>query len=293
VVPRASPWLAAVAQTAAALILAAGLLIAAAPLALPGRAPETAIAPPGTRAMWVWQQASPSALTAWAAAHDVRAIFVYLNQPAPDVPTLTDLRHRCDAAGIQLDALGGEPAWTTDHATALAWTETVDRLGLFHGIHVDVEPYLLDTWNADRPRLVAAYLQLLDALADPAGNRPLEVDVPFWYGTVPVGRRTLADEVLDRADAITVMSYRDTPTGANSMLDVSRDLLDRAARAAKPARLAAETQPLADCPYCSFHGDSQAALATSLSVADRAARHYPAFAGIAVHQYSSWAALPR
>jgi hypothetical protein len=292
VVRRPTAWPAAVARAAAALILVAGLLVAAAPRTLPARAPETAIAPPGTRAMWVWQPAAPSAVVAWAVAHEVRTIFVYLNQHAPDVASLADLRHRCDAAGILLDALGGEPAWTTDQATALAWTQTVDRLGLFHGIHVDVEPYLLAGWDRDRSQLVAAYLRLLDRLADPSGNRPLEVDVPFWYGTVPVGRRTLADEVLDRADGITVMSYRDTPTGANSMLDVSRDVLNRAARAAKPARLAAETQPLAGCAYCTFHGSSQAALARSLTAAARAARQYPAFAGIAVHQYSSWTALP-
>jgi len=127
--------LAAVTQTAAALILAIGLLVAAAPLTLPRRAPETAIAPPDTRAMWVWQPASPSALTAWAVAHDVRTIFVYLNQHAPDLAALRDLRRRCDEAGIVLDALGGEPAWTTDHAAALAWTKAVDGLGLFHGIH--------------------------------------------------------------------------------------------------------------------------------------------------------------
>jgi hypothetical protein len=293
VVRRPNPWLAAVAQTAAALILAIGLLVAAAPLTLPRRAPETAIAPPDTRAMWVWQPAAPSAIIAWAVAHHVRTIFVYLDQHAPDISGLRDLRRRGDEAGILLDALGGEPAWTTDHAAALAWVQTVDGLGLFHGIHVDVEPYLLDTWNTDRPRLVAAYLRLLDQLADPAGRRPLEVDVPFWYGTVPVGRRTLADEVLDRADAVTVMTYRDTPTGANSMVEVGRDLMDRAAKAAKPARLAAETQPLADCPSCSFHGDTQAALDRSLAVADRAARPTSAFAGIAVHQYSSWTALPR
>src|SRR5690349_598574 len=170
----------AVTQTVAALILATGLLIAAAPLTLPVRAPETAIAPPDIRAMWVWQPAAPSALISWAVAHEVRTIFVYLDEHAPDVVSLIELRHRCDEAGILLDALGGEPAWTTDHAAARAWTGTVDRLGLFHGIHVDVEPYLLDGWDRDRPRLVAAYLQLLDQLADPAGRRTLEVDVPFW-----------------------------------------------------------------------------------------------------------------
>jgi hypothetical protein len=291
-VRRGNPWLGWVAQSAAGLILAIGLLVAAAPLTLPPRAPESAVAPPETRAMWVWQPAAPAALVSWAVSHGVRTIFVYVDQHGPDVGSLTELRHRCDAAGILLDALGGEPEWTTDHATAFAWKRAVDRLGLFHGVHVDVEPYLLDGWATDRAHLVEAYLRLLEGLADSAGEHPLEVDVPFWFGTVPVGARTLADEVLDRVDAVTVMSYRDTATGPNSMLEVSRDLLARAGKAAKPARLAAETQPLPGCPYCTFHGDTQRVLAKSLTDVDGAARPFSAFAGIAVHQYSTWTALP-
>jgi hypothetical protein len=296
VVRRQNPWLGWVAQSAAGLILAIGPLVAAAPLTLPARAPESAVAPPDTRAMWVWQPAAPSALVSWAVSHGVRTIFVYVDQRALDVGSLTELRRRCDAAGILLDALGGEPGWTSDHATAFAWRRAVDGLGLFHGVHVDVEPYLLDGWATDRAHLVGAYLRLLDGLrgpAGPAGEYPLEVDVPFWFGTVPVGARTLADEVLDRVDGVTVMSYRDTATGANSMVEVSRDLLARAGKAAKPARLAAETQPLPDCSYCSFHGDTQQVLAKSLTDADGAARRFSAFAGIAVHQYSTWSALPR
>jgi hypothetical protein len=286
------PWLAAVAQSGAGLILAIGLLVAAAPLTLPDRAPETSVAPPAARAMWVWQTADPTALVAWATAHEVRTMFVYVDRKAIDATEtarLTDLRKRCDAAGVLLDALGGEPDWATDHAPALAWKDAVDALGLFHGVHLDVEPYLLPAWNTDRDPVVRGYLSLLDAFGT---GLPLEVDVPFWYGTVPVGDATLADEVIGRVDGLTVMSYRDTATGTNSMLDVSRDLLTRAGQAGLPVRLAAETEPLADCRTCSFAGVTQATLGDRLTAAGQAAQRYPAFAGIAVHQFSSWSALP-
>ena len=77
---------------------------------------------------------------------------------------------------------------------------------------------------------------------------PLEADVPFWFGQYTVGGRNLADEVLKRVKAVTVMSYRDTGTGPNSMLAVSQDWLARGAAAGKRVRLAAETSPLPDCP---------------------------------------------
>jgi hypothetical protein len=280
-----------VTQGAAGLILAIGLLVAAAPLSLPRPAPERSVAPPDARAMWVWQPAEPAALVAWATANDVRTIFTYVDVKALDAPGLGRLRALCDGHGILLDALGGEPGWVLDPAAATRWRDAVERLGVFHGLHLDVEPYLLPAWNSDRAATVKRFLAVLDALH--GGDRPLELDVPFWYGTVQTGDRTLADEVLDRVDAVTVMSYRNRPTGPNSMLDVSRDLLDRAARAAKPVRLAAETQPLADCAHCTFHGTTRSALAGDLSTAGTAAQRFPAFAGIAVHQYSTWSALPR
>ena len=63
-----------------------------------------------------------------------------------------------------------------------------------------------------------------------ADARPMQVDVPFWYGDCgPTWyRESLADAVLDVADGVTVMSYRDTATGPNSLLAVAEDMLARA-----------------------------------------------------------------
>ena len=76
--------------------------------------------------------------------------------------------------------------------------------------------------------------------------------MPFWYGEYTVGAKNLADEVLKRVNAVTVMSYRDTGTGPNSMLAISQDWLTRGAAAGKRVRLGAETSPLPDCTHCTF-----------------------------------------
>jgi hypothetical protein len=251
-------------------LLLTGLLTGAAP----GEQP--------VRAMWVWTAEEPARLVDWATRHDVTALFVYF-EPAADIEPLRELKRRCDEAGITLDALGGEPAWALDHAAALAWRDAVDRLGVFHGRHLDVEPYLLPQWTTDRDAVVRSFLTLLDRMG---GSGRLEVDVPFWYGTIPApGGRDLAGEVFARVDAVTVMSYRDT---AGAIVDVGRDTLRRAT---KPARLAAETRPTPDCARCSFHGTSQRHLRAVLAEAEAAARRFPAYAGIAVHDYRSWSEL--
>jgi hypothetical protein len=185
-----------------------------------------------------------------------------------------------------LDALGGDPSWVTDQPAALAWRRTVDALGLFHGVHLDIEPYLLAGWTTGRDALVASFLALLDRMRE--ADSPVEADVPFWYATVPVGTDNLADAVLDRVDALTVMSYRDTAIGDNSTVAVAADLLRRASAAAKPLRLGAETGDLPGCAHCTFHGDSATQLSRALSQVDTAARRFPSFAGIAVHDYQTW-----
>ncbi|WP_412735026.1 hypothetical protein [Krasilnikovia sp. MM14-A1259] len=259
--------------------------------AVAGPAPARAAAP--GRAMWLWNRADPAAVITWAKANDVREIFAFVEPnvaSSGDLPRLKDLKKRADRAGIALSALGGEPGWVFDVAAARAWQKSALGTKLFARSHVDVEPYVLNAWSADQAGTVAALLRLFDDLqADDA--RPLEVDVPFWYDTIAAEGGTLADAVLARVDAVTVMSYRDTATGPNSMMDVGSDMLLRGGAAGIPVRLGAETAALPDCPYCTFAEEGRQQLDATLDDVDQAAAGYPAFAGIAVHHYGSWSTL--
>lgn len=253
----------------------------------------TAAVPPGTRAMWLWWTADPTTTVAWASSQGVTEIFAYV--PAGklaqrDLRQLRTLKLLADRAGIRLAALGGDPTWVLSPSAALAWQRQALATGLFHGSHVDVEPYLLPAWETSQPTLVASYLRLLEAL-QAADSRPLEVDVPFWYNEIPSATGNLADAVLERVDAVTVMSYRDTAVGEGSILGVGVDMLRRGATAGRPVRLAVETGQLADCPYCTFYEEGQATLAAALAQVDLAASDYASFTGLAVHHYASWRTL--
>jgi hypothetical protein len=278
--------------------LVSALLVAAAAFSLPGpssagSAGLTAVNA-GTRAMWLWSDAAAADVVSFAVAKGVSEIFVYVS-PAVltngDLARMQALKQRADIAKIRLTALGGDASWTTNHAAALAWQRTVVRTGIFAGLHVDVEPYLTTGWTDDLQATEKAYLALFDKLR--AGSTlPVEADVPFWFGQYSVGTKNLADEVLARVKAVTVMSYRDTATGPNSIMAISQDWLARGAAAGKRIRLGAETTSLPDCAHCTFAEEGATRLAQELAKVDAATRQSPAFGGIAVHRYGTWRTLP-
>jgi len=263
------------------------LLMAMVAVVFPANAAHAATA---TRAMWLWSKPAPAEVVTWAQAHGVREILAYT--PAkPDLAWLRDLRTRSAAAGISLAALGGEPAWTTQHAAAVSWVRAVAATGLFDAVHVDVEPHALAAWQTDRTTTAQQYVTMLSKL-NAATTLELEADVAFWYGEVLLPKKAnLADEVLYRVDAVTVMSYRDTATGPGSVTGVGADFLRRGAAIGKPVRLGVETQPLTECGYCTFAEEGASALDAALAQIEAAGAASTGFAGVAVHHYDSWRRL--
>jgi hypothetical protein len=274
------------------------VVLMAAALTLPAAAPAGSVglppAPPGTRAMWLWSDAPADEVIAFAVRRGVSEVFVSVSPAVAtdgSLPRLRRMRELAGAAGIRLSALGGDPSWATDHAAALRWQRAVVATGLFAGLHVDVEPYALPGWTTAYQATAKGYLAVLDKLRT-GSPLPVEADVPFWYGQYRVGGQNLANEVLKRVAAITVMSYRDTGVGPNSILDVSRDWLVRGSASGKRVRLGAETGALPDCGYCTFAEEGATRLGNELAEVDAATRSTYSFAGIAIHHYDSWRDLP-
>jgi hypothetical protein len=243
------------------------------------------------RGLWVWQDVKPAPVLTFAGEHRVTRL--WLATPAEptraDSARLTRTIRMGARQHVRISALGGSPRWATHPRWAVEWAKRSLAAAPFDGLHVDVEPYSLGRWDTDRRRVVTGYLRMLDLLDGLPGR--LEVDVPFWYGTVRARGHTLADEVLTRVDAITVMSYRDEAMGTNGILAVSRDWLARGARADIPIRLGAETNELTDCTYCTFYEEGATALDREQRQVTRRLADRSAFAGVAVHDLMGWRAL--
>ena len=277
----------------AATVLVLGVLATTVPASSAPRASSA-----GARAMWVWDRPGVPALVDFARRHAVRDLFVSAPgdlATSPDLPWFRSLRTSTRTAGIRVHALGAEVWWLDDHEAALAWQQQALATGLFDGVHLDVEPWLHPGWGSDPSALLASWVALLQQSSASTGLR-VEADIPFWLHEHAVGGRPADEAVIGAVDAVTVMSYRDTATGPDSITGISGAALATAARLGRPARLAVETRWLGDDPVAAkqtFFGSTQRQLDRALAAVDAATAGQPTYAGIAVHDHRGWSALRR
>lgn len=249
----------------------------------------------GTKALWVWNTAdllsdsvARDAFLAFVGAHGFTRIFLQL-APAKgeraeagfvpfDVKATGALVGRLSALGVQVDALDGDPRYVLprNHAGVLATVARVAEANhrlpageRFHGVHYDVEPYLVPGYQSPRrEEILNGYVGLVAAVSRAAHAAGLTAgfDVPFWLGapdeitgerltaTLDGVRRRVLDEVVSVADEITVMDYRTFAGGPDGGVVHALDALHAAAAAGARVLVGVETTPVADEDLCTFRG---------------------------------------
>lgn len=147
------------------------------------------------------------------------------------------------AAGIDLYALDGAPDMI-DHPTVV--TDKLSRLlrlvrGGIPGLQLDIEPYLLDDFPEDET-IFDRYLRTIELVRGAlSGHGRLSVVIPFWFAsTIHLGR-SMAFSVMDRADDVSVMSYR---TDVDELVAISDDVLRYGVLTRVPVWLGMETTRL-------------------------------------------------
>ncbi|WP_344255817.1 hypothetical protein [Terrabacter carboxydivorans] len=276
---------------AAMLVLMLGSVL----LSAQGAAAATA---PG-RAMWVWSWSDPASVVQLAQSRGVSTLFVAVPPDlttSPTLPTVRDLVTQARTAGLRVDALGGDPGWVDNPAWAVDhWVRPTIATGLFTGLHVEVEPWTTAAWTTRQSATVSAYLTLLDRLVSASGGRPVEVDIPFWFNQVKAGKRSTLDrETMRRVSAVTIMAYRNTAAGTDGTLAIAAAELTAAAALGKPVRIGQETNYLGPDPTevkQTFYGQTLSRMSDQLAQVDSGARAYATYAGVAVHDYTGYAAM--
>ena len=291
--PRSTiPSRALVMVTFVSLLAVLGVSAAAAATAAtpgPGRAkpaPKAAVSrvdrPAAARAMWVWDTSNPQAVVTLATSRGIGQLYAAVPPNVGTSPKLAELRRLvtlADAAGLRVDALGGDPGWVDNpSAVVRTWLRAGPRHRLVHRRahrHGAVQHPCLDH---EPQGVVKRYLATLDAFQAAAGNTPIEADIPFWFDEIPANRSTFDREVMKRTDAVTVMAYRRKADGVDGSIALSANEVRAGAELGRPVRIGQETNHLGDDPISvkqTFHGQTRSQMEGQLSLVLAAYRQLP------------------
>jgi hypothetical protein len=254
--------------------------------------------PAASRAMWVWDTSDPQAVVSLATARGIGQLYAAVPPHVESSPHLAELQQLvalADAAGLRVDALGGDPGWVDHPAWVVTnWLQPALATGLFTGVHVDIEPYTTAAWTKNRKAVLTKYLATLDRLHTAAAGTPIEADIPFWFDEIAVNSSTLDREIMRRTEAVTVMAYRNHADGPDGTIALASAEVAAGAALGRPVRIGQETNYLGSDPTegkQTFHGMTLAQLEAQLTLVTNAFGSSPAFAGLAVHDSLGYAAI--
>lgn len=110
----------------------------------------------------------------------------------------------------------------------------------FAGVHLDIEPHQNPNFDTNREILITALIQLVYDLENLYPTINFNYDIPFWFDdeiTFNSNTKPAYQHIIDIADKVTIMSYRDT---AEKIYSVAKDEIDYALSVKKKVNLAVE-----------------------------------------------------
>lgn len=208
---------------------------------------------------------------------------------------------KATAKHIEVYALDGAPDWAAEkgkmkQAAFFQWVKTYQSKSSknqqFKGIHLDVEPYILASWNTNRNDIVLGYQEIIKNSANQTAklNLPFTIDLPFWFDTInfqnKFGKSNLAKWAINLTDSVTVMAYRNIAAGENGINAIVKTEWQYAKNANKPLTIAVETGQSDEGSHISFYQKSNAYMMAELAKVDKV---YPENnVNFAVHYIDSW-----
>ena len=257
----------------------------------------------GSKALWVWntrqlldEAAARSDLLDYIEERGFDRVFLQL-VPAPgqrpdrgfvpfDGPAVGALIAELRQRGTLTYAMDGDPNYALEenHAGVFSTIRAVAEHNRnspleerFHGVHYDVEPYLLPGFHGLRHEtLLDGFVQVVGGISRIARAEGLEVGVavPFWLDAPDryTGEALTAEfdgktaGVLEHltllVDELAIMDYRTTAAGSNGGIALILDELEAARRAGIGIWVGVETAPLMDADAVDFSGSPQRGLPT-------------------------------
>ncbi|MBR2467528.1 MAG: hypothetical protein IKB42_00585 [Clostridia bacterium] len=201
---------------------------------------------------------------------------------------------KCRENDIDVYYLDGRYQWLTDVPKRAQLYARLDSLLSFNageykfaGVHLDIEPHQAPNFDEDREDLIVELISLANELRSLYPTIDFEYDIPFWFDDEVVYNgvsKPAYAHMIDVADRVTVMSYRDTAT---EIYKVAEDEIKYAQSTNKPLNLSVETGE-EDIDKVTFYEEGNDYMINELNILREM---IPENFGIVVHHIKTWKEL--
>lgn len=240
-------------------------------------------------------------ILAFAKEKKLNWLYVRLDLEQP-FESYSSFVRQASAAGIEVHAMGGHPIWALQENRprmmklvnyVKEYNRSVAGDERFHGIHLDIEPYVLPAWWADSDRVIAEWTSNLDAfVSELKKDSSLEasMDMAVWLDKhkAPGSDISLSKWMIDRMDHVSLMAFRDTAAGSNGIVSVSKEEIGFANELGKPIILSVEMKASHEGNHITFYEEGAAYMEEELAKLPELLQDSPAYAGNVVHAYEYW-----
>ncbi|WP_433620262.1 hypothetical protein [Paenibacillus cellulositrophicus] len=228
-------------------------------------------------------------------------LFVRLDLQQP-IEAYRSFVKEASAAGIEVHAMGGHPIWALTESRpkmmklvnyVKKYNQEVAGDERFHGIHLDIEPYVLPEWRKDPGHLLEEWTGNLSAFVQEIkkdSNLQASMDLAVWLDKykVPGTEESISKWMIDKMDFVSLMAFRDTAGGTNGIAAVSKEEIAFANELGKPILISVEMKDSGEGNHITFAEEGSAYMEEELAKLPGLLADSPSYTGNVVHAYDYW-----
>lgn len=259
------------------------------------------------RSTWIWDskliETDGDSILEFAANQKLTAIYLRYEKTYPAQDVYRNFIRRANEHGIKVEALAGQSDWIYEDkhiyikqwiAAVTQYNASVGAIERFQGFHFDIEPYTLGLWKTNQTWVLERWMATIRFIESEVKSTDrsmkLAFDIPFWINTltVPGSSYSFSAWLLEKADSVVIMAYRNKALGSNGIIAVAKSIILEAATLKKQTVIAVDTLSSKEADYTTFYKSNSSLMESELKQVKESLSPYPSYIGIAIHDYVRW-----